>query len=94
MASPTVQIKRTEGFSVAPTNQTVATVLDGLDMASAVLASSSATATTATVPTTSHASSRAVSMMTYAGPCEPIVTVVSINGSVTGHSVKQPIKLK
>ena len=43
------------------------------------------------VPTTSHASIGAVSVMTSAGPCEPIMTVVSTSGYVTGRPVKKTV---
>ena len=76
---------------MAPTSLTLTTGLDGLSTASAVLTVCSATITMATVPTMSHASSRADSVMTSAEPCGPIMTVVSTSGYVTGHPVKETV---
>ena len=80
---------RTIRWLVAPANQTVTAILGGLSTASAILTVCLATITTATVPTVSHASSRAVSVFTSAGPCEPIMTVFSTSGSVAGNIVKE-----
>ena len=39
----------------------------------------------------SHASSRAASVMTSAGPCVPIMTEVSTIDYITGHPVKKTV---
>ena len=91
LVSPIAQTSGTEGQSVAPNSLTLTIGLDGLSTASAVLTVCSATITTVTVPKMSHASSRAASVMTLAGPCGPIMTVVSTNGYVTGHPVKETV---
>ena len=89
VASSMAQTLWTEGQIVAPANQTVTARLGDLSTASAVLTVCSATITTATVPTVSHASGRAVSVITSAGPCEPIMTVFSTSGFVAGNIVKE-----
>ena len=91
VASSIAQTSGIESQSVAPTSLILTTELDGLSSASAVLTVYLATITTATVPTMSYASSRAVSIMTSAGPCGPIMTVVHTNGYVTGHPVKETV---
>ena len=91
VASYIAQTSGTEGQNVATTSLTLTTGLNGLSTTSAVLIVCSATITTATVPTMSHASSRAVSVITLAGPCGPIMTVVSTSSYVTGHTVKETV---
>ena len=89
VANPVTQTIRNEGQCVAPTSQTVTSGLDGLSAASAVPTVCSATIITAVVPTTSLASSRATSVVTTAGPCGPIMTVVNMNDSATSHSASK-----
>ncbi len=49
------------------------------------MAISSTTLSSVPAPLMGHASSRAVSVATLAGPCRSVMTVVSISGTATEH---------
>ena len=86
VANPIVQASGMEGQRVDTFSLIVSIGLDGQSTASAVLAVCWANINMATVPT-SHSCSRTVSVMTSAGPCGPIMTVVRTSGYVIGYLV-------
>ena len=88
VANPIAQAFGMEGQRVDTFSLIVSIGLDGQSTASAVLAVCWANINMATVPT-SHSCSRAVSVMTSAGPCGPIMTVVRTSGYVIGYPVKK-----